>query len=91
MLWGQGRGEGHACAHRGEHHVYLRAVTGGTGACWNIEVEENGEVLHICNLDEFIEALTVLRDSEANKQEHSSLGVAHDTCYVRLNDRGGTR
>lgn len=47
--------------------------TGGTGPCWNVgETEpkrDEGDVpLHICDLDDAIDALVALRDSEANKQ-----------------------
>jgi len=49
----------------------LRAVTGGTGPCWNITLDahtDDEETLHVCDLDEFIAALTVLRDSDANRE-----------------------
>ena len=53
---------------------YLRVTTGGTGDCWNIEVidhhpvdEDDREEIHVCELDDLIEALTMLRDSDAHK------------------------
>ena len=45
--------------------------TGGTGPYWNIaDIGEPDESfpLHICDLDDAIDALVALRDSEANKQ-----------------------
>jgi hypothetical protein len=45
-----------------------RVWTGGTGPCWNIAPadEMNDHPLHVCNLSQFVEAITALRDSEAN-------------------------
>lgn len=57
--------------------AWLRCSTGGTGPCWNIEEaaysvmgEDEPEPaidLHVCDLDEMIDALTILRDSDAHK------------------------
>lgn len=51
----------------------LDCFTGGTGPCWNIgEPAESADVgdvpLHVCELDDMIDALVALRESEANKQ-----------------------
>jgi hypothetical protein len=52
---------------------FLDCFTGGTGSCWNLADaepspwEESGESLHVCDLDELIAALSVLRGSEAHR------------------------
>lgn len=56
--------------YRGEFLLW-HVTTGGTGDCWNIAdtstfPEEEADELHVCDLGEFIEALTALRDSEAH-------------------------
>lgn len=49
--------------------------TGGTGPCWNIGEDpaaydhpDEAETLHVCDLDEFIEALQALRASDAYRE-----------------------
>lgn len=71
----EGRQWGYVVKRDGE--PILRATTGGTGACWNIEeavpttVGADGEMeadeFHVCDLNEFIAALEALRDSEAHR------------------------
>lgn len=41
---------------------YLDLLRGGTGPCWNIREadDEEGTYLHVCDLAELIQALTVL-------------------------------
>jgi len=47
---------------------------GSTGACWNLSNtpsyndEDPDDPIHICDLDEAIQALEALRDSDAHKQ-----------------------
>lgn len=49
----------------------FRAVTGGTGTCWNIGQDDlDGAptaMMHVCELDDLIEALVALRDSDAHR------------------------
>jgi hypothetical protein len=48
---------------------FLRASPGGTGPCWNVGDPEDDEreacPFHACELDELIDALTALRQSDA--------------------------
>jgi hypothetical protein len=59
---------------------FLRATAGGTGACWNIgDLGGDPDMVatHICDLDEWIAALTALRNSAANAIHRERWGVAN--------------
>jgi hypothetical protein len=47
----------------------LHVWTGGTGECWNFTHPDDDELddqYHCCDLDELVDALTVLRQSKAH-------------------------
>lgn len=51
--------------------TFARAWTGGTGPCWNIDLEPNDDEeqpIHVCDLDELIAALQALRESDAYRE-----------------------
>lgn len=54
---------------RGE--TIARCWTGGTGPCWNVlfgSQDEDETAVHFCEIDDAIEMLIALRDSQANAQ-----------------------
>ena len=47
---------------------FLECSTGGTGPCWNVDTElsdVDSVAMHVCELDDLIAALQVLRESDA--------------------------
>lgn len=52
-------------------------VAGGTAQCWNIgenvlnPEDDDRETIHVCDLEEFIEALEAFRDSDVRHKEEA--------------------
>lgn len=46
----------------------IHMVAGGTGPCWNIGTDDVDELLHVCDLDKFIDGLIRFRDSDVRRQ-----------------------